>query len=310
MSDIKEIVRKYNLSSQHYQYMKSARVLDTQHGKVVVKKKALENKEEMYEYLKMRDFHYFLPSKWTSDEYEVYPYIEEIKIPSEQKAIDIMVIMSMLHNKTTFYKEIDLDKVKEIYENYHQKIIGLMNHYHHLQDIIETKVYFAPNEYLLIRNISLIYSSLDFSLKYLNKWYDEKVKQSKERIVLLHNKIEINHMIVGETSNLISWDNAKYDVPIYDFLKFYQKEYLNFEMNSLFDIYQSKYQYTTEEFYLFLALITIPDKISIKNTYYQNTYEIRLMIKYVELTRQFVLKEQQKRPETQKQELDEQDNRV
>ena len=308
MSDIKELIRKYDLSSKDYHYMGNARILDTKHGKLVIKKKTLENKDEMYEYLKIRGFHHFLPNKWADDHYEVYPFVEEIKLPNEQKAIDIMIMMSMLHNKTTFYKEIDLDDVKETYEHYHKKIMDLMEYYHSMQDIIETKIYYAPNEYLLIRNISSIYLSLDYSLNRLNLWYDEKVKQSKQRNVLLHNKLYIDHLVIGESSSLISWDDAKYDIPIYDFLNFYKKEYLNLEMNSLFDIYQSKYQYTKDEFYLFSALITIPDKVILKKEYYQNTYEVLRLIKYIDLTRQFILKEQQKRPETQEQKLNEQDN--
>jgi len=264
----------------------------------------------MYEYLKVRGFRHFLPNKWHDDEYEVYPYIEEINIPSGQKAIDLMYIMSLLHNKTTFYREIVLDEVKELYEKYHDEIIGLMNYYHELQNAIETKIYYSPSEYLLIRNISQIYYSLDFSLQSLSKWYDEKNLQDKERVVLLHNKLEISHMLVGEEENLISWDEARYGIPIYDFLNFYKKEYLNLEMGSLFDVYQSKYAFTTEERYLFYALITIPPKVSIKKEHYKNTYEIMKLIKYMGLTRDFILKEQKKYPETNQQELYEQNNSV
>ena len=41
---------------------------------------------------------------------------EEIKIEKEQKIIDLINILTLLHSKTTMYKEIDIDYYKYIYE--------------------------------------------------------------------------------------------------------------------------------------------------------------------------------------------------
>jgi len=288
----------------NYSYLGSAKILETEEGKVVLKKKTDET-SELYSYLKTRGFHQYLENKELTDEYEIYPFIEEVNIPAEQKAIDLMYILSMLHTKTTFYKEIDIDQDKEIYDRLHQKIIDLMRHYHDIQNQIEEKIYYSPSEYLLIRNISSIYYALDYSLKNLNDWYDEKSTKTKQRVVLLHNKIETDHILISNDIHLISWNHAKYDTPIYDFINFYKKEYLNFEMNSLFSIYSSKYNYTSDEMYLFFAILTIPDKITIKKEHYQNTYEIIKLIKYIEITNQFILKENQKRPVKEEQKLNE-----
>ena len=43
-------------------------------------------------------------------------YINDIDEPKEQKIIDLTNIITLLHNKTTMYKEIDLDNYKYIYE--------------------------------------------------------------------------------------------------------------------------------------------------------------------------------------------------
>lgn len=111
--------------------------------------------------------------------YEVYPYITEKEITKEDKAIDLAYTLSLLHTKTTTYQNIDLDKVKEIYEESINQLNYLNSYYHDLQDYIESKQYMAPGEYLLIRNVSRIYMLLEFSRQMLEKWYDEKQKLKK-----------------------------------------------------------------------------------------------------------------------------------
>ena len=44
---------------------------------------------------------------------EIYPYIEDVYEPREQKAMDMVHLLSLLHSKTTFYGEVDIDKNKK-----------------------------------------------------------------------------------------------------------------------------------------------------------------------------------------------------
>ena len=155
----------------------------------------------------------------------------------------------------------------------------------------------SPGEYLLIRNISMIYSALTYAKIKLEEWYEYKIKQKKERIVLLHNKPCIEHFIIGEEKSLISWNNYKRDIPIYDFLYFYKHDYINLEMSTLFDIYKSRFCYTKDEKLLFLALISIPDKITFTSNNYKNCINVNRVVKYVEKTRNFVLKENEEQQE-------------
>ena len=46
---------------------------------------------------------------------EIYPYIDDTEEPIEQKAIDLTHLVSLLHNKTTFYKVVDNFEYKDGY---------------------------------------------------------------------------------------------------------------------------------------------------------------------------------------------------
>lgn len=292
MSSLKELNEKLNLNIRGYRELNNVKIIDTDSGKFVIKKNTAD--DNLYNYLTSKNFNYIL-SKKKIDNYDLFPYVDEISMPDDEKAIELVYILSLLHNKTTFYKEVVLDKTKETYESLNNEIDYLGRYYYELQDMIEQKIYMSPGEYLLIRNISLIYSALQYAKANLDKWYEIKKTQKKERVVLLHNKPSLEHILIGNTSQLISWNNYKRDIPIYDFIYFYKKDYLKLEMSTLFDIYQSKFMYTDDEMLLFLSIISIPKKITFSDTNYNNCYKIYELIRYMEMTRDFVLKENEKR---------------
>ena len=43
-------------------------------------------------------------------------YVEDVNISLEQKALDLIKVVALLHSKTTYFKEVTKDKYKEIYE--------------------------------------------------------------------------------------------------------------------------------------------------------------------------------------------------
>ena len=81
---------------------------------VAIKEKNNHNIKETYDYLSSRGFDYYPKLILNNNKYNVYEYIREVSSPLEQKAIDMMMLLSMLHNKTTFYKEMDINEYKEI----------------------------------------------------------------------------------------------------------------------------------------------------------------------------------------------------
>ncbi len=288
MNNLKEIVDRFNFHIRSYQELKNIKIIDTDQGKYVVKNKTLKQ-DNLYEYLTSKNFNNIIEKEIYKD-YELSPYIEEVSLPKEEKAIELVYLLSLLHNKTTFYREISLDKVKEVYETLTKEVEYLTYYYHDLQDSIEQKVYMAPEEYLLMRNISIIYSSLYYAKENLDKWYEYKNTKKKERVVLLHGRPSMDHLLIGENRCLISWSHAKRDIPIYDFIYFYKHEYLDLEMSTLFDIYQSKFTYTKDELLLFFTIISIPKKIVFTKKHYKDSIEVFKLVKYIEKTRDFILK--------------------
>ena len=168
MSSLKELNEKLNLNIRGYRELNNVKIIDTDNGKFVIKKNTAD--DNLYNYLTSKNFNYIL-SKKKIDNYDLFPYVDEISMPDFEKAIELVYILSLLHNKTTFYKEVVLDKTKEIYESLNNEIDYLSRYYYELQDMIEQKIYMSPGEYLLIRNISLIYSALQYDKANLDKWY-------------------------------------------------------------------------------------------------------------------------------------------
>ena len=292
MNKIEAFLDKNDLSIRSYQKKGNISIIDTNRGKYVIKNKFLDDLR-LYSYLDNRNFPYLLDFDSVND-YDIYPYIEEVDIPFPEKGIELVYILSLLHNKTTYYREVSMDDVKKIYEDTLGEITYLDTYYHELQDIIEQKVYMSPEEYLLIRNISFVYSALNFSRERLEEWYKKKSEKKKERVVLLHNKPCLEHLLIGDNKSLISWEESSRGIPIYDFIYFYKHDYMNVEMSTLFDIYQSKFLYTEDEYLLFLSLISIPGKLKWGSNHYSNSENTYFFVRYVTKTRDFILKENEK----------------
>lgn len=297
-----ELLEKYKLNPRKISYCRSIKIIDTDKGKYTVKLRNSPNRLT-YQYLDNHNFDYYLKQiNDYDDPYEIYPYINE-NIDKETKAINLMYIMSILHNKTTIYQEINLDEVKEKYEDITNRINYLSSYYYDLQDYIENIVYMSPAFYLLIRNINIIYASLNSCRNNIDKWYQLKLKQRKERIVFLHNNISLDHFLINKDSYLINWKDASKGSPVYDFLNFYKKEYKNIEMENLFKMYQSKFKYTEDERYLFNALIELPWKLDFKNSNYLNTLEVGNLLSYLAKSNNLVLKEYEKDEKAQEEKL-------
>lgn len=287
MNNIKTIIDKYDIRINRYEEKNKIKIIDTDKGKYILKEK---KDDYLYKYLSNKQFNYYLEHE-ILDNYNIFPYVQEEKISKQEKGIDLVYILSILHNKTLYYQEIVLDNIKKQYEELNERIDDINKYYFQKQDIIEQKVYMAPEEYLLIRNVSLVYSALTFAKNKLKEWYDYKIIQKKERVVLLHNKPCIEHLLIDDKKQLISWEDYRRDIPIYDFLYLYKTNYQDLEMSSLFNIYQSKFPYTKDEYLLFLVLISLPEKVEFTNHHYHDTEKVYDMVRYLDLTRDFLSKE-------------------
>lgn len=277
MREENEILKKYNIHPRKYKKLKNATYIETDTEKYIIKKN--KHNDEIREYLKSRNFKH-IPETITlpEEEYEITKYIEEYKMPREQKIIDLAATISLLHNKTTHYKEITEETYNEIYNELKEKIENLYDYYIGLITIIESKVYMSPCEYLIARNISIVFQALEESKEELGNWHKSVKNDTKQRLVVLHNNLELDHFI---DNKLISWDNAKIGMPIYDIYELYKKHALEFEFNEVLKAYEKHYPLTENEKRLLFILMKIPPRIEMNNTEYENTKEAGKQIEYI-----------------------------
>lgn len=289
MQEINEILKKYDLKPRSYKKNNKVIQISTQNGKYCIKHKNKNNKY-IYDYLKSRNFNY-LPKiiNEENEEYEITEYIESYNIPDEQKIIDLINLVSLLHNKTTHYKESTEDDYKEIYEDVKNNIEYLYSYYNDIISIIDTKIYMSPSEYLLARNISKIFKSLNYASNEIEKWYELVKEKNKKRLVVLHNNLELNHFITNEKDYLISWNKSRIGIPIFDIYKLYNKHGLEFDFAELFKKYEKNYPLYEDERKLFFILISLPQKIELSNNEYENTKKISRAIDIIYKTERFIL---------------------
>ena len=273
MLKIYEVLKKNNLKTRSYRKNGKVVVVDTNEGKKVIKK----GKNNLHEYLESREFIYF-PNVRLDEDYEILDYVEEIEMPSEQKITDMIKLIALLHNKTTYYKEITEEEFKTIYEDISNNIEYLNSYYTDIISIIETHEYMSPSEYLLARSITKVFNSLNFSKYELDNWYKMVENKKKQRYVVLHNNLELDHFIKNYNSYLISWEKAKIDIPIFDIYKLYKKHCLDFDFSTLLKVYENDYPLLEDERKLLFILISLPDKVEFNDTEYEMTKKIGRML--------------------------------
>jgi hypothetical protein len=281
MNDIRQILNKYALKSNKLTIKKNATLVDTDNGRFIFKKDKENKINNIYEYLKSRSFNYYPKILNREDDYNLYEYIDNINMPDEQKAYDLIEMMALLHNKTTYFKEVDIADYKKIYEDIEQQIKDSYKEYNDLITIIESKVYMSPSEYLIARNISKIYALLDYCHKELKDWYILIKDKRRQRVVLVHNNLSTDHLIKNKDSYIISWEKATNDLPIYDFICFYQKQYLDFDFVPLLSLYESKYPLLEEERKLLFLLLSLPKHIPLTDNEFNNCKEVDYFFNYI-----------------------------
>ncbi len=272
-----------------YTKKKNVTIIDSTSGSYVIKEKKGSKVADVYNYLISRNFDYFPKLEGENrDDVNVFEYIDEVKEPKEQKASDLIELVALLHNKTTYYKEITEDKYKEIYDNLKNNITYSKNEYDNLYNIMIEEIYPSPSHYLLLRNIYKIFSALDFCEESLDEWYDNTKNDLKERVSLVHNNLETDHFIKKDKSYLISWEKSKIDSPILDLITFYQKEYLSLDFETLLKKYLKNYPLKDNELNLFLIVISIPPVITFTQNEMFSTKEIRQKLDYIFKTESLV----------------------
>ena len=188
MNSLKKYLEENDYRVKSYKIIKSAKIVETDKGKLVYKENT--NNYDTYDYLRTRDFNFFpniLNDK--NSNFELTEYIEEKEVPREQKLSDLIHISGILHRKTSFNKEIDIDFIKGMYENTLKEVNYLMSYYEDLNNYIDTIVFMSPSEYLLVSNIDLIYFLLNFVRVEINNWYNYMKEKKVIRYSVIHNNL-------------------------------------------------------------------------------------------------------------------------
>lgn len=285
-NNIRSEVSKYNLPYNKLTIKSGVKIVD---DRIVIKNKNNNDIDKTYNYLRSRAFDYFPYPIEESNKYEIYPYIEDVYEPREQKAMDMVHLLSLLHSKTTFYREVDIDKNKKIYEDIVNDIDYLNNYYNELISLIEKDVYMSPSSYLIARNINIIFSSIYYVKDNIDKWYKLIEDNKNERVSYIHNNINLDHYLKSDKPYLISWNKSRVDSPIYDLLSFYKNRYLEFDFDDLFHYYESNYPLKDNERLLLFIYMAIPPKIVIDGSEYDMCIKINKNMEYLYKTSNLIM---------------------
>ena len=285
--EIRELFDNNNIIINKITIKSSVLIIDSGSNKYVVKKKNTII-DSLYRYLRSRNFNHFPNILYETDNYSVFEYINGINIPNEEASVDIIKLCSLLHSKTTFYKDVDEDYYKKIYEDVIDRINYLYNYYDDFANIIDSEEYMSPSNYYFIRNVSLLFSNLNFCRYAIEEWLKLIKEKKRIRVVNLHNNLSLDHFLLSDKSYFISWEKSKRDMPIYDLINFYKKYYDDFDFSELFGIYESFYPLLREEKLLLLCLISIPDKLLFNDNEYDMCNNINNFYNYIKASLRIV----------------------
>jgi hypothetical protein len=162
-----------------------------------------------------------------------------------------------------------------------KKIDYIYNYYSDIIATIEERIYMSPSEYLIARNITKIFDSIAFSRREIDSWYELVKNKQKKRVVTTHNNLDLDHILHNDNLYLISWDKARQDMPLYDFLDFYNRYALEFDFDELLKIYESKYPLLEDERSLLFIMMSLPKKLDYHQLEMDSCKEARKMLDYV-----------------------------
>lgn len=289
MNEIDDYLKEMGIKPLGYEKHKSTILIKTKDNKYVIKKKE-KPLENIYDYLESRSFSFFPHNHFNMNEkYNISEYVQDKNLSDYDRSTEIVNLVSLLHNKTTSYEEVDLDDYKKIYEDLVEKNSSLVAYFNELNDVIDAEIYMSPSSYLLVRNISKIYASLDFCRKELDDFIKLVEDNPKQRKVLNHNNLSLDHLLRNEDSFLISWDKASFGIPIYDIYNLYLNTYDKVEFSTLLQMYENKYPLHQEERKLLFALMAMPYNIKFINNEYENTLRVQKLLKYLNITEKIIL---------------------
>ncbi len=223
------------------------------------------------------------------DDMIVMDYVSSVDLDSSQKAFDMIDLVSSLHDKTSYYKEVTNDKYKELYDSIYSNIISVQKYYDDLFELYLNESYNSPSHYLLLRNYSTIYGAINYSLDKLGSWYNLVKDKREQRVCLVHNNLKLEHYLKNNKDYLVSFDNYLFDSPVLDLYRFYLNEWEDVPFKEIFLEYERNVNLSDDEKILLYLLISIPSRVTLCDSDYDNCFNIRRMINYLNKSSSIVL---------------------
>lgn len=286
-----EIINKYLTDIKKITYKKDYSIIETSTNKKYIIIKKRKNKEKLYDYLTSINYNLYKKPLNINDKYEIFS-LDNL----EEESITNALIT--LHYLTEEFRECSKDYLKKIKEQIMFNLDKCYKYYLNLQDEIENMSFPPPDKYLLINNISQIYKLLEVS-----KYRLDNLELNSLREVILINNFDNNIF-----KNIIDFNYYSKDVFVYDLEKLYKKDYKNFK--DVLKKYNDKLKISKEEWNLLSILISIPEEVTLENNHYNDCIKIRNLINYVNYTFSFLSEEDEKYKETDKQELEEENENI
>lgn len=267
----------------------NTKIFNCSSGNYVIKNKKNKDIKELYKYLNSRSFKYYPKLiEDNRDEVNVFEYVEDNSIDNEQKLIDLINLVSLLHSKTSYYKEITNDKIKEIYEELLGRVEYMEEYFNKIIFAIEDNVFVSPLGNLLLINSTKIFESLSFLKNEIEEWYKINIDINKMRVSIVHNNLELDHYIKNEEEYLISWDNYIIDSPILDIVKLYKSVYINMDFSNPLKLYMEKFPLSEGEKKLLFIMLVMPDEINLSNNELKNISIVRKYLDYIYKTENLI----------------------
>ena len=286
-----EIINKYLTDIKKITYKKDYSIIETSTNKKYIIIKKIKNKEKLYDYLTSINYNLYKKPLNINDEYEIF-FLDDL----EEESITNALIT--LHYLTEEFRECSEEDLKKIKEKIMFNLDKCYKYYLNLQDEIENMSFPPPDKYLLINNISQIYKLLEVS-----KYRLDNLELNSLREVILINNFDNNIF-----KNIIDFNYYSKDIFVYDLEKLYKKDYKNFK--DVLKKYNDKLKISKEEWNLLSILISIPEEVTLENNHYNDCIKIRNLINYVNYTFSFLSEEDEKYKETDKQELEEENENI
>ena len=287
--NVYEIIKEKEIHPNFYAKSGNVYIIGDKKEKYALKLKT--NNYDIYKYLISRDFVHF-PENLSNkiDNYDLSKFILDQDIPEEERLHDYIEILAILHHKTGYKRQIDLDEIKKDYEKMDNEIKDASKYYYDFNEMADKETFFSPSHYLLVRNISLFYNLLNYGKKTLDSWYINILKEKSIDVSLIHNNPNINHLLVSDNRYLISCDKSCFDNPINDIEKFFRKYYHTFSLEMVLDWYTHINKINKLNLDLLLIHLAIPKIISFSSNEYENTKLVSKEITFLKKIHEYVVK--------------------